>query len=165
MKPSQLIGIRNGRIVDDKLLRGGDVTPEGIDGLAARGVIRVICFKNIKQDSAEEIAIQKRYVESAGMLFTHIPMNSQGKVGYDDGAKVPDILALIARTNGRVFVGCHKGSDRTGVVVACYRIMNGWTADQALKEMKSYGASWMHYGMRGFVKIFAQKFSERPVNK
>ena len=39
-----------------------------------------------------------------------------------------------------VFVHCMKGQDRTGVVIAAYRIRRqGWTFDQAYQEMLSYG--------------------------
>ena len=52
-------------------------------------------------------------------------------------------LAAIARAqdNGRgVLVHCHAGSQRTGGVVACYRMLfEGWSFDRALEEMEHYG--------------------------
>jgi tyrosine-protein phosphatase SIW14 len=164
MRTTDILGIRNCRIVDAKVFRGGDVTEEGIVRLSALGVVRVICLKNFDSSTRAEIADEKLWVEAAGMIFTHVPLEESGMFGYDDGAKVPAILQMIAKTDGRVFVNCHKGSDRTGVVVACYRITKGWTADQALKEMRGYGAAWKHFGMRGFVKKFEQ-LHQLQINK
>lgn len=39
-----------------------------------------------------------------------------------------------------VYIHCLHGKDRTGFMVACYRIVfDGWTPKQAIKEMFSYG--------------------------
>lgn len=154
---SELPGIRNGHFVDEHLYRGGDVSEFGIQVLKEAGITLIICLKNAKQDSQDEIDTERRLAFAYGIEFCNAPMDSSGVFGYDDGWKVPAILALIAKTEGRVFIHCHKGSDRTGVVVACYRITDHWSADQALNEMKRYGASYIHFGMRSFVRQFARK--------
>jgi protein tyrosine/serine phosphatase len=48
-----------------------------------------------------------------------------------------------------VFVHCRRGADRTGVVVAVYRVcVEGWTKEDAIAEMMTGGfhfhSSWQH---------------------
>jgi tyrosine-protein phosphatase SIW14 len=41
-----------------------------------------------------------------------------------------------------VFVHCQAGKDRTGLVVAVYRILvDGWSVDDAISERKTFGAT------------------------
>ena len=58
---------------------------------------------------------------------------------------------------GPLYVHCYAGSDRTGAMVACYRVARmGWTADQAIAEMRQYGAnSAMHPDFEPMVRAFA----------
>jgi len=52
-----------------------------------------------------------------------------------------------------VFVHCRRGKDRTGVVIACYRMRaEGWTAEQALGEAKQHGLAWWEFRMKGYIK-------------
>jgi protein tyrosine/serine phosphatase len=51
-------------------------------------------------------------------------------------------LKLIKSAEGRgpVLVHCKHGADRTGVVIAMYRILyQGWTKEQAVDEMENGG--------------------------
>jgi protein-tyrosine phosphatase len=55
------------------------------------------------------------------------------------------VLALVGHSASRgrpVFVHCLRGKDRTGTVVAVYRIArDGWTNRQALDEARKLGLS------------------------
>jgi protein tyrosine/serine phosphatase len=54
------------------------------------------------------------------------------------------ILRIVAtlESGERVFVHCRAGKDRTGAVIACYRIVhNHWTRNSALSEAASLGMS------------------------
>jgi protein tyrosine/serine phosphatase len=54
-------------------------------------------------------------------------------------------------------VHCAGGKHRTGVMTAVYRMANdGWSSDQAFKEMKSYkfGADFLHSEFKQFVYTF-----------
>lgn len=54
-------------------------------------------------------------------------------------ARVRRILEIIAAPeNGRVFIHCRTGVDRTGMIVALYRMTHdGWSANDALAEADS----------------------------
>ena len=49
--------------------------------------------------------------------------------------------------SGGVYVHCHHGADRTGAILAMYRIeREGYTPQQAYKEARKYGfKSWNTY--------------------
>jgi protein tyrosine/serine phosphatase len=54
-----------------------------------------------------------------------------------------------------VFVHCRRGKDRTGTVIACYRIQHdGWTNIHALEEAKSHGMSFAERSMRAYILHF-----------
>ncbi|HJZ67093.1 MAG TPA: hypothetical protein VKF81_03025, partial [Blastocatellia bacterium] len=51
-----------------------------------------------------------------------------------------------------------RGSDRTGTIAAVYRIsQDGWTADRAIAEAKTYGMSWTEFGMRGYIADYYKR--------
>jgi protein tyrosine/serine phosphatase len=56
-----------------------------------------------------------------------------------------------------VFVHCQAGRDRTGTVVACYRILQcQWTTEQALREADEFRMSRLADQMKEFVADFAK---------
>ena len=57
-------------------------------------------------------------------------------------SQIEQVLALL-NSQEPVFVHCHRGSDRTGTVIACYRIAHDrWDQKQALQ-----GGQVLWYGM------------------
>ena len=77
-----------------------------------------------------------RAFEQAGFrLFQH--RMAAGSLTEED---LRQVLALIRDAPKPVLVHCWQGSDRTGAVVAAYRIaFQGWTQDQAIDELVNGG--------------------------
>jgi protein tyrosine/serine phosphatase len=70
-------------------------------------------------------------------------------------AQVARVLELIENGPAPVFVHCEHGADRTGTIVACYRMKtDGWSAERALVEAKTYGFSVFQIGMRHYVRNY-----------
>jgi protein tyrosine/serine phosphatase len=77
-------------------------------------------------------------------------------VASETEAEITKILALLEdSTAGAVFVHCNRGSDRTGAVIAAYRIDHDhWNNLRALKEAMSFGMSPYQSPRQNFIRRF-----------
>ena len=67
---------------------------------------------------------------------------------------IAKVLAVL-NSNQPVFVHCKEGKDRTGTVIACYRMgHDGWQTRAELKEAESYGMHWFEVGMRQYIRSY-----------
>lgn len=139
-------GVGNFHQVNDHVYRGAQPTPQGFQSLAKMGVKTIIDLRESGKRSVQE----QKLVESLGMHYVSIPMKGMSAPSPSEVSKV---LALFeAGDSGPVFIHCRRGADRTGTVVACYRISHdGWKNEQALKEAKAFGMSWTEIAMHHFV--------------
>lgn len=55
---------------------------------------------------------------------------------------VTHFLAITRTQPTPIYVHCRSGQNRTGVMVAAYRVFNGTSIDDAIAEMKRYGGMW-----------------------
>jgi protein tyrosine/serine phosphatase len=136
----QLQGVRNFHRVSDLLYRGGQPSDEGFRNLAQLGVKTVIDLRRGDEHSTEH---EQQTVEAAGMQYVNVPM--LGIVAPSEG-QIAEILELLD-SKEPVFGHCLEGKDRTGVVIASYRIAHdGWTNTAALHEANSYGNALVRVG-------------------
>lgn len=140
----QVVGVPNFHRVNDQILRGGQPANEAWPALAKLGVKTVVDLRRANEHATDAEA---RAVEAAGMRYVNVPMN--GIVAPTD-EQIVKVLGLFE--TGPVFVHCRRGADRTGTVVACYRMRHdGWDNRKAFKEAKSLGMSWMEVGMKQYI--------------
>ena len=87
------------------------------------------------------IAFEKNKVESMGMTFLNLPINSLDDVNAKTGYGIGQMLAFMNDPkNQPVFIHCEHGIDRTGLLVALYRVLyQGWTRADAHDEMVEMG--------------------------
>jgi len=138
--------------VDDCLFRGGQPQVGGYARLKAVGVRTVVNLRYERAlGQAEEAA-----AKAAGLQYFNVPM--YGLVRPTQ-AQIARALALIGDPrNQPVFVHCQRGADRTGAVVACYRIAHTrWTAERAIQEAMGYGMLWLEIAKRSFIRDFYAK--------
>jgi protein tyrosine/serine phosphatase len=94
-------------------------------------------------------------VERAGMKYVQIPMTTHQP---PTRLVIEEFLRIVDDPeNQPVYVHCVGGRHRTGVMTAVYRMTrDGWTADQAFKEMKAYkfGADFLHPEFKRFVYAY-----------
>jgi protein-tyrosine phosphatase len=144
-------GIDNFGIVDDHVLRGAQPSTASIPMLKALGVTTIIDLK-LPDKSGET---EKLEADRDGILYTNMPMESLARPTTE---QVNAILATITNAPGKVFVHCRAGKDRTGTIVACYRILhNDWTSEQALREADEFRMAADTLRMREFVVEFGKK--------
>ena len=133
--------------IDANYYRGAQ--PQGRDyaDLAALGIKTVI---NLTSDDASPD--EKGMVEKAGMKYLQIPMTTHA---IPTAAQLAEFLKVVNDSASQpVYVHCVGGKHRTGVMTAAYRISHdGWTSDQAFKEMKQFkfGADFLHAEFKQFV--------------
>ena len=70
--------------------------------------------------------------------------------------EITRILALLEDgVTGAVFVHCMRGADRTGAVIAAYRIdHDSWDNSGALKEALSFGMNPFQMPRQDFIRKF-----------
>ena len=142
-------GVRNFHQVDQSVYRGAQPTQQGINSLAALGVKTIVDLRGGGGRSSQE----KRSVEAAGMRYINIPMNGHAAPTEQ---QVSRLLSLLNNSGGApVFVHCRRGADRTGTIVACYRIAHDhWDNQKALGEAKANGMSWTEMAMKHYVLAY-----------
>lgn len=116
--------------VSPVLYRGDQ--PEGRAGFAElkrRGIKTIICLRTLDYDSSDMAGL--------GLRYLHLSV-TPGHPEDEDVALF--LLAVCDPANQPVFVHCRQGVDRTGIMVAAYRIMvEGWSNRRALAEMEANG--------------------------
>ena len=151
-------GVPNAGNVNGTLYRGAQPHDSSYADLQKLGMNIVVDFRG----ESDEVSAEKKAVESLGMKFVNLPWN---------GASLPtrdQILTFftLLRDNPdkKIFLHCQYGADRTGVMVALYRIaVDHWTSEQAIAEMKDFHYhSFMLPHLAKYVKAFPATLAADP---
>ena len=122
--------------IEDGLYRGAQPTSAGVRELTALGVRSVL---DLAGGARDESLLRDNSVK----LF-HVPMSAWGL--HDD--LVLKALRIMADPQNRpLMIHCRLGADRTGAMVALYRVVVlGWSKSEAVREMNQggyhHGALW-----------------------
>lgn len=151
-------GIDNFAQVNSVLFRGAQPSDESYADLKHMGINVVVDFR----DEKDQIAHEKKMVEATGMQFLSLPWSGRSEPTHDE---VLTFLSLMHNPQGKkVFVHCREGRDRTGTMVALYRLtFDHWTVQNALAEMKDF-----HYhafllpGLARYVKDYPGHLTADP---
>jgi len=128
-EPMEVPGLPNLHRVSEGLYRGAQPKPEGIEQLKRLGVKTIVNLRSSDSD--------RNILGDAGLTYEHIPMTAW----RPNDADVIGFLRIVGDENNLpVFVHCQRGADRTGMMVAIYRVVvQGWSKDEALAEMTRGG--------------------------
>jgi tyrosine-protein phosphatase SIW14 len=141
------LDLPNFQKVNEHVYRGAQPTVAGFNELAQLGIKTVIDLRQIGEHSQAD---EQKAVTSLGMRYVSIPMAGMATPKDDQVAAV--LAFLNDTTSGPVFVHCKRGADRTGMVVAIYRIsQDGWENKKALREAKLYGMSFFERSIQHYV--------------
>ncbi|MEW6086803.1 MAG: dual specificity protein phosphatase family protein [bacterium] len=123
--PVEKAGLPNFFKVTDELYRGAQPTSEGIRELEKMGIKTVINLRSFHSDKDE--------IGTTDIKGEHLYV----KAWHPEEKEVVKFLKIVTdKTKTPVFVHCQHGADRTGLMVAMYRIAAlGWTKDEAIEEM------------------------------
>lgn len=149
-----LPGLSNVGRVAPGVLRGAQPGREGYATLKAMGVKTVIDMRTSESE--------QKQVEAAGMRAIAVPIEMSRK-GLKE--KVEQVVELMSDpANQPVYVHCRHGQDRTGIVVAAYRMkQQGWSLADAEAEMQAFGFNDVWVNFKKFIRQYGAqlKVSER----
>ena len=151
----KIAGVPNAGKISDSLYRGAQPSTQGLAELKKLGVTTIVDLRGNRGPVAQERA----QAEALGLRFVDIPMSGWSAPST---AQVSQFLKLLRDDpTKKVFVHCYYGADRTGVMIAAYRIaQQNWTADQAIAEMYSFGFHYRwHPSMKNYVHSFPARLS------
>jgi len=122
-------GVDNLYLIEPGLFRSAAPSSTGFEKLAARGVKAILDLRGRSED--------KQVAGSAALKLFHVPMSAWGL--HDD--RVLEALRILTDPSNRpLLVHCQHGADRTGAIVALYRIVvQGWSKEAAINEMNLGG--------------------------
>jgi protein tyrosine/serine phosphatase len=155
-------GVGNFAKVTEKLYRGAQPDADGVRSLSRLGVKTIV---NLRMPG-DVWAKEEQLARDLGIVYTNVPMAGLGRPA---DAQVRAVLGLVDSLPGPVFIHCQHGCDRTGTIVACYRIQHdGWSLEKSMDEAVHFGMSWLERGMRKYVADFSTAASQvsqaiRPV--
>jgi protein tyrosine/serine phosphatase len=135
--------------VNEHLYRGGQPSRAAIAALPKLGIHAVIDLRG----TGERAANEEKQVVALGMKYYSVPLPP---LAAPTAQQVATILALVEDSeNWPVFIHCQRGKDRTGTIVACYRIVHDrWPNERALMEAKEHGLSRFERAMQAFIAAF-----------
>ena len=124
-EPIAIEGVPNLYCFGTGLYRGAQPTSTGFGILQKLGIKTIINLRSFHSDKDEVLKL--------GLSYEQVYM----KAWHAEREDAVWFLKIVTDP-GRLptFVHCHHGSDRTGLMVALYRVVvTGWTKEQAIREM------------------------------
>jgi tyrosine-protein phosphatase SIW14 len=140
MTPLNIPGIENGWKVDASIWRGAQPSDAAWPLLAAAGAKSVLDLNN---SDPQELGRQSELVSATGMRYATYPLDN---LRVATQLQVENALTELDYLEKPVFVHCAQGSDRSGVICACWRIHHEhWTLEEAIDEaFTGLGFNGMH---------------------
>ena len=147
------MGVSNFAEITPHLYRGGQPHGTGLESLAKMGITTVV---DVRLTGADK---EKAAAKKLGMDFVALPWHCM----FPKDDVIAKFLAYIREhPDKKIFVHCRYGDDRTGMMIAAYRMaFEGWSAPEARQEMNKFG--FHHFLCSSLVK-YEKSFPERLKN-
>lgn len=84
----------------------------------------------------------------------NLGVNKHGKVDIEMNTIFQALIFIMDRNNQPVHVHCNQGKHRTGCVIGCLRVLQGWPVEQAIEEYNVYSGMKSRPGDRAFIRSF-----------
>lgn len=131
-------GIPNFAVVEPGVYRGGQPTPEGWAWLQSQGFVYVVKLNTWKEGADPTVyGAHGMVVQDDGIIDLW-----HQTLAKPDSYKVDSAVQSIVNHAGKciVYVHCEHGQDRTGLIVAIYRVLfEHWSKADAEAEMLQHG--------------------------
>lgn len=164
--------------VNDGIYRGARLTStQAVEYLKSINVKNIVNLQGGDLDSdigviipwaepgerADVIAREKATALSLGLGYLHTPLNSLEPITKNEDKEIDEVLNFMNEKNNQpVFIHCEHGADRTGLLVALYRVKyEGMDVEAARNEWIRSGHNKLHRIFTGDLdKYYYQKVKE-----
>ena len=115
--------------ISAELYRGDQPSPQAMQNLKTLGIKTIINLRSFHSDRDE--------IGGTGLAYEHIYM----KAWHPEEKEVVRFLKIVTDPRRTpALVHCQHGADRTGTMIAVYRIaVQGWSKAEAIREMTQGG--------------------------
>lgn len=138
--------------VTDKLYRGGQPRAGGLRRLRELGIDTIVNLRGTSNTTRAE-GIEAR---ALGFNYFNVALPNWGRPQDERVRRA--LLIIAAPQNGRVFVHCKDGVDRTGTIVALHRVTHqGWKTDDAMAEAELLGMRRIQFWMRDYAEDYGDR--------
>ena len=152
-QPVQEIQLENFHQVDQKIYRSAQPSQKDFQKLEAFGIDNIVNLRQWHDD--------KEKLQNTHLIYYHLPLNAS-KVTYED---LLHAVLILKKAKGKTVVHCLHGSDRTGVVIAAYRIgVQGWSKEKAIDEFVHGGYGFHSFWFANLPKLL-QNIDEKQFRK
>lgn len=117
--------------VDALVYRSEQPDSDAMKEIEAFGIKRVLNLRDLHDDNDE--------IKGTSLKSFHVPI----KTTEINDEHVVKALKIIKSSDESILVHCWHGADRTGTVIAMYRIIyQGWSKDRAIDELVNGGYNY-----------------------
>jgi tyrosine-protein phosphatase SIW14 len=143
--------------INARLYRGAQPKAGGLERLAQLGIKTIVDLRS----AGDRARSEGREAYRLGLRYFNVPLKWYGSPKDE---QVERVLEIINRPeNQPVFVHCGHGRDRTGLIVAVYRITHdGLTGTQAKLEAKRFGMYWWKFGLKNYITDYYRRWTQPP---
>ena len=141
--------LNNMYCIDKGVYRSEQPGNKDFKALEAFGIKEVLNLRRLHSDDDE--------AEGTSLKLHRLKANAHSI----SEKQVIEALKIIKNRQGPILIHCRHGSDRTGAVLAMYRIVfQGYTKEQAIEEMKKGG-----FGFHGIYTNIVRLIEKADVDK
>jgi len=132
--------------VDNGVFRSGQPSRQAFREMEQLGIKEVLNLRNYHNDNDE--------AEGTNLVLHRVAMSASSS----EWDKLVKALQIINNRKGPIVIHCWHGSDRTGLIVALYRIVfQRWTKEDALNELENGG--YGYHAIYGNIKTFIRNLA------
>jgi protein tyrosine/serine phosphatase len=148
--------VKNFYRVNEYVYRSAQPDAEGMQEMHKMGIRNILNLRSRQTDESR--------VKGLELTLHNVKMFPH----YIEDEDIIEALRIIKSAKEPLLIHCLYGSDRTGVVVAMYRIvLQNWTKEQAMEEMKNggYGFHTIYQNIPSYIKNADIERIRAKVNK